>query len=168
MQKLRNWIAAARKRVGILLRSGSSPHSIALGFSVGTFIALMPTPGLNIALGFLVAFLFPSRVNRLALFGAIFLWNPLFTLPLAPIGYKIGGFLFQHEAPVDVNITLFRRAFHFTQKFLVGITILSTIISIVCYGVIRLLTEAYQRKVKHRMIHRIPPPDNPSGKDHAI
>lgn len=162
MQQLRNWVATAKKRVRALVKSGSSPHSIALGFSVGTFIAMMPTPGLNIALGFLVAFLFRNKMNRLALFGAIFLWNPLITLPLAPIGYKIGGFLFPHNGSVDVSVTLFRKVFHFTQKFLVGITILSMAVSLVSYGIIRLLAEVYLRRVKHRLIHRIPSPDDSS------
>lgn len=157
MKKVRIWIAFARNRIRMLLKSGSSPHSIALGFSIGTFIALMPTPGLNLALGFLLAFLF-RRINRLSLFAALFLWNPLLTLPLAPLGYKIGGFLFHNNPVVDVDITLFRRVFHFTQKFLVGITILSTAISVACYGVIRVLSEIYQRKVKTRWQNRISPP----------
>jgi len=140
-----------------VLRSGGSPHSIALGFAIGSFIAIMPTPGFNLLLGLLIAVVF-RKVNRISLFAAIFFWNPLFTASLIPPSLKIGGFLFSNTPSVDVDITLFSRIFHFTQKFLVGISILALLLSVASYAAIRLLAEAYVRKLKHGHPHRLAPP----------
>ena len=58
-----------QERLKAALSGHSSDHEIALGFTVGTAISILPTPGFNLLLGALFIAVYP-RVNKLAVFGA--------------------------------------------------------------------------------------------------
>ena len=55
-----------------VLKTKTSPHSIALGFAIGTLIDILPTLGFGFFLGLLVGLIF-EKVNKYSLFGAIIL-----------------------------------------------------------------------------------------------
>ena len=74
-------------------RSRKSSHSIALGFAVGTFISILPTPGLNLILGLLVALIY-EKINKYSLVISIFFWNTLTLSPIYILSFKIGDLLF--------------------------------------------------------------------------
>ena len=62
-----------------LTKIHTSPHSIAVGFALGTFIAILPIPGFHILLALLIVFIY-ENINKVALFAAFIVWNP-FMLP---------------------------------------------------------------------------------------
>ncbi|MFH0860273.1 MAG: DUF2062 domain-containing protein [Candidatus Altiarchaeota archaeon] len=128
------------------LRAKRSPHSIALGFAIGSFIAIMPTPGFGTLLGLLVVLLY-KKVNKLSVFLGLAFWNPLTLVPLYILSYKIGDMLLAPVPVVDYDIGVMYAGYHLTRRFLLGNLILSTLLSTVSYAAVRLYVESQQKKL---------------------
>ena len=79
-----------QERLKAALSGHSSDHEIALGFTVGTAISILPTPGFNLLLGALFIAVYP-RVNKLAVFGAMAVYNPVFMIPFYWASYQLGA-----------------------------------------------------------------------------
>lgn len=123
-----------------------SPNSIALGFSIGAFISILPTPGFNILLGFLVILLY-KNVNKISLFGSMALFNPLTLIPIYMWSYRIGNLIFGKVPIVEYKITILQQIYNFSRRFLIGNIILATIISLLSYVLVRYAAQAVQRKI---------------------
>lgn len=130
-----------------VIRIKKSPHSMALGFAIGTLIEILPTPGINIILALIVILAYP-KVSKLALFGALLFWNPLFTIPLYALSFRIGSALFGNAPVVKYNVVVLDNIYNFSRRFLVGNTILAVSISAISYVVVR-ITASYVQKRKH-------------------
>ena len=76
-----------------------SPHSIALGVAIGTFIGLTPTVGIQMLLVLSLAFLCRPlfQFNRVAAVMAVYVSNPLTIVPLYFAEYKLGTFFVQGD-----------------------------------------------------------------------
>jgi uncharacterized protein len=114
-----------------ILRTKKTPNAIAIGFSIGTFIAILPTPGFNILLGLLIIF-FSKKVSKYALFIAIAFWNPLITAPLYYLSYKLGNLIFQINDPISLT-TLLTSFKSISLRFMVGNLIIAFLVSIISY-----------------------------------
>jgi len=122
--------------LGKLRKTKSSSHSIALGFAIGTFISILPTPGLSVLLGVLAVLLF-KNFNKYALFIALALFNPFVTFPLHIYSYKIGNIFFQHQPVVVYEISFLSQIFQASRRLLVGSLILGGFVSFVSYFGVR-------------------------------
>ncbi|HHQ45566.1 MAG TPA: DUF2062 domain-containing protein [Candidatus Altiarchaeales archaeon] len=122
-----------------------SPRKIALGFAVGTFIALLPTPMVGYLLAFLVILLFPN-LSSIAVIAALVFWNPFVLVFVYSLSYRIGDFLFDAEPVVKYNVVVLDRAYNFTRRFLVGNMILATTFSASSYFLVKRLAERHQKK----------------------
>ena len=71
----------------------TTPHSIALGFAIGTLISILPTPGFNLLLALLVSII-SKKVNRVSLFIGILFWNPLTSPVVYYLSYTLGDLIF--------------------------------------------------------------------------
>ena len=60
-----------------------------LGYAVGTFVALLPTPGFSTLIGLLVVVLF-KRINEFAVFIALAVWNVWTATPIYYLGLQLG------------------------------------------------------------------------------
>lgn len=137
IEKLKNHFRA-------VIKIKKSPHSIALGFAIGTFISILPTPGLNILIGLLIVLIY-KKINKFSLFGAVFFWNVLTTTPIYFLSYKLGNFLFASK-PVNISdFSLIGKIYHFSASYLAGNIIMAAICSAASYLLIRLFLE-YRRK----------------------
>lgn len=115
-----------------VLRTKKSPHSIALGFAIGSFIALLPIPAIDFFIGFaLIAFF--TKLNKYTLILGIAIWNPLTKIPLVPLSYKIGDMFFGTAPPTEIKLMLFDRIVQFSKRFLIGNIIISILISLLSY-----------------------------------
>jgi uncharacterized protein len=130
-----------------VIETKKSPHSIALGFTLGTLIALLPTPGFSVLIGILVVFIF-NKINKYSLFGAIALWNPLVQIPIYTLSYKIGNLIFGSMPLVEYKISLLHQILIYTRRFLIGNVILAILISIISYIVVWLVASHYANKDK--------------------
>ncbi|MBU1199541.1 MAG: DUF2062 domain-containing protein [Nanoarchaeota archaeon] len=126
----------------------TSPNSIALGFAIGAFIAILPTFGFGLLIGLLVILIF-QKVNKFSMIIAFAVFNPLMLTPIYLLSYKLGYLLFGNASVVSFNIVLLDQIYHFSRRFLVGNLIIAIIISIPCYFLIRYLVWLY-RKVKQK------------------
>jgi len=126
-----------------VVKIDKSPHSIALGFAVGTFIAIFPTAGLDIPIAILAMLIYP-KMNKLSLFGSFLFWNPLFSLPVILFSYKIGGMLFADSSVTGYSLLWLNQFIDISRKLLVGLAINSVIISTLSYFIVRLIAQIYQ------------------------
>lgn len=123
----------------------TSPHSIALGFAVGTFVAILPTPGVNIIIGLFLLTMIRS-MNKISLLASFVVWNYFVTVPLYTLAFTIGDMLFVNLSVVAVDIGFWDFVYHFTRRFLVGNIIVAASFSLISYGVVRLVSEIVQRR----------------------
>ena len=81
----------------------TTPHSIAGGFALGSFIALLPTMGLGIFIGMMLLLVF-TKVNKISMFIAFAIWNPLVLLFLYPIEFTIGNAILSNIPSTEFRI----------------------------------------------------------------
>lgn len=122
-----------------------SPHSIALGFAIGTGIAVLPTPGIGIFAGLLVIFLF-KKVNKISLFGAMLIFNPLILAPIYYLSYQLGNWLLGNAPKQEFEVSLYNIVYHLSGRFLMGNIIISVVISFASYFLVKYIAQKYQKK----------------------
>lgn len=133
-----------------LSNSESTPHEIALGFAVGTFFAILPTPGFSFFLGFLFAMVY-KKVNKLSLFGSLALFNPIVNLPFYTLSYIIGDALYGTAPVVTFKIIFLDTVINYTRRFLTGAFIIALGMSVIGYILIRLFSEINNYKKRKRL-----------------
>ena len=71
-------------------------HSIALGTTVGMFIGMTPTVGVQMIIVMIVAFLTKSffHFNRFAAMVTVYISNPVTMIPIYYLDYKVGTLFF--------------------------------------------------------------------------
>jgi len=140
INKFRNYIIE-------VIKIKKSPHSIAIGFAIGTFLAIFPTPGLSIPIAILIAFIYP-RMSKISALSAFVIWNPLLTLPLYGLSYKLGHLIYGNTVPFRFDIVILESVYENTKRFLIGNIILATSISTSCYFIIKKAVKSYQKEHK--------------------
>ncbi len=86
------WWSGPRAIVQHLLMLDDTPHAIALGTSIGVFIGMTPTIGVQMLLVLLVSLM----TGRLFYFSlpaaliAVYISNPITALPIYWLGYQVG------------------------------------------------------------------------------
>ena len=103
-----------------LIRLRGSPQAIAGGFSLGLFIALTPTIGLQIVLAFFLAT--ALNVNRPAAVLAVWITNPITIPAIFSINYWLGSLIWEGPSVPDVSRRLFELASQLTTLDLWAIT----------------------------------------------
>jgi uncharacterized protein (DUF2062 family) len=120
----------------------TSPHSIAIGFAVGTFISILPTPGFNILLGLLAVFVYKG-ISKISLFGSMAVWNPITLFPIYLASYRIGDFLYGSVPVVRYNVVILDQIYNLSRRFLVGNVLLAVVVSVVGYFIVRFIAVWY-------------------------
>lgn len=123
---------SVKKQWSDLLLGDFTPHCMALGLAIGTFIALLPTFGFSVLLAILLAFLFP-KMNRPAIFFALLVWNPIVQIPIYALSFNLGGFLFDGLPQTNYSIEILNQIYNFTKRFLVAHLIITTVTTLVVY-----------------------------------
>ena len=139
-----------------LANENSTPTSIALGFTLGTFIAILPTPGFGAFLAISFTLIF-KNINRLAVIVSVTIWNPLLLVPLYYLCYLLGSLLLAKPIDLHEELSLYELLSQYTTAFLVGNIILASIIALISYvGVYHLMTEytRHQRLRKLMSLYR--------------
>jgi len=128
-----------------VLKIKKTPQSIALGFAIGTFIAILPTFGLGLLIALFIISLFP-KLSKISLIFAFVIWNPFVLISLYGLSYKLGEFLFGPAPYIHYKLNLFEKVYFLTRRYLVGNLIISLILSIISY--LSILSIIYLRKIK--------------------
>jgi len=124
-----------KRRFREMLDLDSSPFSIAMGFAIGTFFAILPTFGLGILFGLLVL-LFLKNVSKISMFISFVVWNPIVLIFIQPISYSIGSLIFPGKGDVNYSVEIFNQFFTHSQRYFTGSLIFSTFMAIVCFFII--------------------------------
>jgi uncharacterized protein (DUF2062 family) len=125
-------------------RENSSEHSIALGFAIGTFINIV-FPGISIFIALIIVLLYRS-LNKLSLFVALALWNPVTLIPLYLASYQLGHLLFGPLPPLNYDLFTVGNFYALSKNFLLGNIIVGTIISVANYFIVKQIVLAYRRR----------------------
>lgn len=128
---------SAREKANALLKAEASAHNQAMGFAVGTFISLLPTPGLNFALALLLAGWF--RLHKATVLVSLAVWNVFVTAPFFALSYRLGNLLFPAPATASVSAQWQAQVISFVQGFLVGNLIIALGVTAVSYSIVLLI-----------------------------
>ncbi|MCA9942672.1 MAG: DUF2062 domain-containing protein [Ardenticatenaceae bacterium] len=126
-----------KTKANALLKADASANNQALGFALGTFISLLPTPGFNFALALLLASWF--RLHKATVLVSLAVWNVFVTAPLFALSYKLGNMLFPAPATASVASQWQAQVISFVQGFLVGNLIIAVGITAVSYALVLLI-----------------------------
>lgn len=155
------WYGSPRALLRALMQLEDTPHSIALGAAIGMGIALTPTPGLQMAIVMLTAFVTAPlfRFNRIAALVMVYVSNPLTAAPLAWAWYKVGtlfitGDLSYSElrqimtpsADYGVLDMVYRLGVEIGWPMLIGSAIVATVSAVVTYPCVFWLVQFVQRR----------------------
>lgn len=91
-KSLKGFLLRARPVLRFIKGFRGSPHAIAGGFSLGIFIALTPTIGLQLVIAVFLATLL--KVSRPAALLSVMVTNPLTIPPIFTFNYWVGKFFF--------------------------------------------------------------------------
>lgn len=139
----RNWLRRIRIHFRKILKTKTSANSIAWGFAIGSFIAIMPTPGISVLIGLALVLVFP-RISKIALFLAMLIWNPFTIYPLYFVSFQLGNWMIGAETILDVDLSLMQRIQGYTIQFLAGNIIVASVLAGICYWVIYKLVLKYR------------------------
>ena len=137
-------LATARGKVASLLNAEASAHNQAIGFALGTFISLLPTPGLNFALSLLLASWF--RLHKATVLLSLAIWNVFVTAPFMALSYRLGNWLFPAPATASVTEQWQAEVISFVQGFLVGNLIVAGVVTAVSYTIVLSILWIFQQK----------------------
>ncbi len=137
-----------------MLNLDDPPERTALAFAVGVFIGFSPLLGLHTILATIVAVLW--RLNKLAIFTAIYINNPWTLAPIIAASWAIGRLIIDTPAvelpqlKLGTMVTLeFWRSiaaqWHQLLPFTIGATILSVTGAVVSYPLMLYLLRAQRR-----------------------
>lgn len=134
-----------KKHMDEVMKTKTSPHSIALGFAIGVLIAILPTPGFSVLLGVLIVLIFKD-ISKYSLFIALAIFNPIFMIPFYILSYYIGNLLFSTEPVIVFNVVFWDAVYNYTRRYLVGNVIVAVVTSFVSYFVVKYVVKKYEQE----------------------
>jgi len=144
-----------------ILMLDDTPHSIALGTTIGIFIGMTPTVGIQMIL--VIVFAVSVRrlfmFNRVAALITVYISNPLTVVPIYYFDYYIGSFFVKGDATwqafvdnlgADSSLGLWDKLVWLFAEvgtpLIVGSLIAATTLSIVTYPLMRIVLRGFRRQ----------------------
>jgi uncharacterized protein (DUF2062 family) len=129
-----------------LRHAHGTPHEVALGFSVATYLSILPTPGLSIVAGFALSLVVPMSRVSLALGFAVF--NPLVCVLLIypwalPIGQALLRILPDFSLDGLPKVQWLAEA---GAALILGAAVAGLLVAIPAYILIRQIVGAYRAR----------------------
>ena len=140
-----------RKHFKKLTQLHTSPHSTTLGFAVGTFWSLLPTPGLSIVLATSCLLILPS-MSKISLSISFLLWNPLVTLSINYLGMNLALLItpmdtMENTSEGKAEVILAYVGYTFAGNFLIA-----TVMSLACYLILKTIHLRMDKKRLGKLI----------------
>ncbi|MBU0957510.1 MAG: DUF2062 domain-containing protein [Nanoarchaeota archaeon] len=146
MKKLiKKYYEKLKQHVIDVLKIKKSPHSIAMGFAVGTFLEIIPLPGITFLVGLLIVFIF-KKINKISMLLAFLFWNILLTGPLYILAFQIGNMLFEPGNVVFFHYQFLDIAYNFARRVVVGAAIIGFFVAVISYFGMFYIIKWYQKK----------------------
>ncbi|MBA3901656.1 MAG: DUF2062 domain-containing protein [Bacteroidetes bacterium] len=134
----------------------TSVHSIAFSFALGTFIAILPTPGFGVFIALLIAY-FYKKLNNISILASFAFWNPLLLAPVYILSYKIGDWIFDFPTIAMItDISWINTLIYYFKTYMIG-NLISAIVfsSLSYYGVYKLIISYKARKENRKKSRRV-------------
>lgn len=144
---IKNYREKLKKHFKEVIEIKDSPQSIALGFAIGTAIAVLPTFGFGALVGLGIILIF-KRVSKVSLFASFLVWNPFVLGFLIPLEYGIGNFLLGGNPILTYNLEFLEILTNYSKKYLLGNLIITFVASSVSYALIYVLADRNQERYK--------------------
>ena len=157
--------------VHTVLHADDTPHSIALGAAIGTFVAFLPLIGIQMIVSVALAALL--RANKAICIPIVWITNPLTAVPIYGPCLLLGHFVLglgkpdaavlnELTAPVEGAswfevgfwTNLFSRFINLGQELWVGCTIVATVLALLSYPLTRWAVVSYRERRRHRILRR--------------
>lgn len=124
-----------------------TPREIAGSFALGTFITMLPTFGTGVLVFFVLLYLF-ERLNKIALFASVLVFNPVVKWGVYAASFALGFLLLGPVEGFGVGDTpSFTDGSEIIVRLLVGNTILAVIAMVLAY------IGAYRAVIAYREHH---------------
>lgn len=133
-----------RKHLDDILAIKTTPHEIALGFAIGTAIAVLPTLGLGFLIGFLIMLVY-KNISKISMLIAFAFWNPLILIPLTGLSYYIGDLILSDRPVVSFQIEFLNQLFLYTRRYLLGNIILTIVLTSLSYIGVYYFAKIYKK-----------------------
>lgn len=134
------YAAKARRELHEAFAQEHSEHQIAGSFALGTFITMLPTWGFGL-LAFFALIYVTDRINRVALFASVLVFNPMVKWGVYGASVALGIFLLGSIEGGTSGDT----ARAVVLRLLVGNFILACLATVLSYLVVYLLVARYRR-----------------------
>ena len=120
-----------------------TPHEVAGSFSIGVFIAVLPSMGLG-----LLVFLYLSRafrrISRIAIFSSALAINPLVKAPMYVASFWIGMWVF---GPIpDAGSASLADAVAVAARMISGFVVIAFVSALIGYLVVYVLVTQYRKR----------------------
>jgi uncharacterized protein len=130
-----------------VLELKTDPHDIALGFAVGTFIAIIPTPGFNVFIALLVILII-KRISKVSMLIALAIWNPFTVIPIYALVFKLANSYFFTVDIVLLDIFFIDMIYNISRRYIFPLFIVSSAISILSYFIVLFAFMIKRRKIE--------------------
>ena len=127
-----------------VLEIKATPKEIAIGFTIGTAIAILPTFGLGPFIALLIFLIF-RRISKISLLFSFVVWNPFILISLYPLEYYIGDLLVGN-VQTKFKLEILNQIFVYSARYLIGNIILTIVLCITSYFVIYYLIKKFHKK----------------------
>ena len=123
-----------------------SSRETAGSFALGVFITMLPTLGVGLLVFVVLAWLF-DRINRIALFASVVVFNPVVKWGVYAASFTLGvAILGPPDVPVSATEVSFAAGPEIVARLLVGNLILAVIAAVPGYFVCYQFVEAYKER----------------------
>jgi len=160
------WYVSPQLWLRKIVTLNDTPHSIALGTSIGVFVAMTPTVGIQMVLVLALAALFKPlfQFNRVAGLIAVYISNPVTTVPIYWFNYWVGTFFvagtvtrqdlkeaLEYNGWADWWQSLVQLTWEFGWPLIIGSLVVGLACAVPSYPIMKWLVHVLKRK--HRLIH---------------
>jgi uncharacterized protein (DUF2062 family) len=156
----RNFLPKIKSKIAQVLAEGSSASSVALGFSIGLFIGLLPIMGLQTLPAIALSVKF--RANKITALIGVWITNPLTVVPIYYFNYRTGCMLLpKANVVVRSDFVSLLHDFSFStamamgseisMALLVGSLVNAIIVSVPAYFIIRYVYAKWHIVVRQRL-----------------
>lgn len=143
---LSGYVTRVRRAVRASLTEDYTPHQVASSFAVGTFICMLPTLGIGLAVFFVLSFVF-RWMNKLALFASAAIFNPILKTGVWVISLAVGFFLLGSVDGFAVgDVPTLGDGTAIVVRLVVGSFVLAVPTAILAYVAMYRVVVAYERR----------------------
>ncbi len=133
-----------------MMQTDASPQQLAKGFAVGTFISILPIPGLDFLLATLILAIF-KQLNKMAIFAAFAVWNTLVVAPIYVLCGKLGALLFTLRPMLAFDLVFGTYVNETVKYFVVGNLVMTLTLTAVSYILVQTAVARHQNNCRKNL-----------------